>query len=86
MSERKSRVDLVLGNVRSCSGNPLKREFTVQIFNSLDMEEREYHIAEGGIMGFKTNTELEDMLENLRQNIKICYHGEQVDEVVLEGE
>ena len=52
----------------------------------LDVEEREYHIAEEGIVGFKTNTQLEGMLENLRQNIKICYHGEQVDEVLLEEE
>jgi hypothetical protein len=38
------------------------------------------------ISGPKENEELEELLENLRSNISICYHGVGVDSIIKEEE
>jgi hypothetical protein len=50
---------------------------------SADHEIREFKVR---ISGPKENEELEELLENLRSNISICYSGVGVDEIVLEEE
>ena len=83
--KKQNSVIILLGSVH---GSPTKTgvvEFTIRCYNTVDMlsEDANSNYA-CNIPRYKDREELEEILENLRSNISICWHGSGVDEVLKE--
>lgn len=88
MSQKKpSNVVIIsLGKIHRCSADPCIREFTVKIYNTIDLlpgMDGGSRIADG-VPGYLSNTVLEETLENLRESIRIMWHSPRVDQVLKE--
>lgn len=76
---------MCLGRVHGCSTNHDVREFSVRIHNSVDMlPHAQGEFNDEDTPGYKEADVLEELLENLRNNICICYHGEGIDLIMKE--
>jgi hypothetical protein len=87
MTQKKSvnSVVILLGGVHACSANHDIREFKVRIYNSVDLlPDSKKAVFPDVVPGVLSNSELEEQLENLRNNIAICWHGVKVDQVLKE--
>ena len=84
---KKNSVILLLGRVNAASANHDIREFSIRIYNSVDMlphTQGEFNSDE--VKDYAENETLEKILENLRDNIQVCYHAHGVTETIKEEE
>lgn len=80
---KKSSGLVSLGRVHGCSTNHDVREFTVSIYNSVDMlPHTQGEFNDEDTSGYKEAEALEELLENIRNNLCICYHGAGIDLIV----
>ena len=87
MRETKNKpcnsVVVLLGRVHGASVVPCCVEMTIRCYNTIDMPTGRSHYADN-IKGYKTRSELEQILENLRDHLQTCYHIKGVDAVLKE--
>jgi len=82
---KKSSVVLLLGKVHAASANRSIREFTVRIYNPMDVGglcPSDY--PDKPVKGYLEPEILEDVLCNLRDNIQVCYHHSRIGQVLKE--
>ena len=83
--KKGNNVIILLGAVH---GSPTATgivEFTVKCYNTVDMLSKDPNSNYAcNIPGYKDREDLEAILENLRSNIGICWHGEGVDQIMKE--
>ncbi len=76
-------VVALLGRVHGASAVPCCVEMTIRCYNTVDMLEGKSHYGDD-IKGYASRSELEQILENLRDHLQTCYHIKRVDEVLKE--
>jgi hypothetical protein len=84
-SKQGNSIVILLGMVHGSPVVPCAVEMKIQIFNSIDLVSKtpQNNIAEN-IKGYLPRENLEELLNNLRNNISICYHGHGVDTIIKE--
>lgn len=84
--KKQNSVVILIGGVHGTSARPCVREFTVRIYNTVDLlpGAKPGEGLADSIPNYRGNDELEEYLENLRNNICICYHGFGVDAILKE--
>jgi hypothetical protein len=86
-NKSSNSIVISLGNVHLSRTAEHVVEMTIRVFNTLDTTGPgpHNHLADG-TPGYLPASELEEIMENLRSNIQVCWHGEKVDRVIKEGE
>ena len=83
--KKGNSVVVLLGRVHASSSNHDVREFSVRIYNMVDMlTHLRGEFNSDDTLGYLETEELEDILENLRNNISICYHGSGITSIIKE--
>jgi len=78
-------VVILLGAVHACSANHDMREFNIRVYNSVDLLPCSQKAVLGDdVPGVLSNSELEEILGNLRNHILLGYHASGVDEILNE--
>lgn len=86
-SKPENSVMCVLGRVHADSVNHDVRQFTICLYNSVDiLKHVNGEFNDENTPGYLETEGLEEILENIRAHLTICYHHKRITVMVKEEE